>query len=89
MAKQIQAGALEAFAADFEVWKHKRPATKIMQLKSDGPFRTGRKWYSQFYATPEDAQAVQHELNGIHPTENMRTPAEANHAIDDDLPFNQ
>ena len=84
-----QAGALEAFATDFEIWKHKRPALKIMQLKSDGPFRTGRKWYSQFYATPEDSQTIRGEVNGIHLTEGMRTPAEANHAIDDDLPFNQ
>jgi 3-ketosteroid 9alpha-monooxygenase subunit A len=88
-ARQIQAGALEAFSADFEVWKHKRPALKIMQLKTDGPFRTGRKWYSQFYATPEDAREIQSAVNGIHLTQGMRTPKEANHAIDDDLPFNQ
>jgi len=89
MARQVQAGALEAFGADFEVWKHKRPAIKIMQLKSDGPFRTGRKWYSQFYAQPDAAASIQQEINGIHLTEGMRTPAQANHAIDDDLPFNQ
>ena len=29
-----------------------------MQLKTDGPFRTGRKWYSQFYATPEQRAAL-------------------------------
>ena len=65
------------------------PALKIMQLKTDGPFRTGRKWYSQFYETPEGALAIQEELNGIHLTQGMRTPAEANHAIDEDLPFNE
>jgi len=89
MARQVQAGALEAFGADFDVWKHKRPAIKIMQLKSDGPFRTGRKWYSQFYSQPQEAASIQQELNGFHLTDGMRTPAEANHAIDDDLPFNQ
>jgi 3-ketosteroid 9alpha-monooxygenase subunit A len=89
MARQIQAGALEAFSADFEVWKHKRPALKIMQLRTDGPFRIGRKWYSQFYATPEGAREIQSEVNGTHLTQGMRTAKEANHAIDDDLPFNQ
>ena len=64
-ARQAQAGALEAFGADFNVWANKQPALKIMQLKTDGPFRTGRKWYSQFFATPDDAAAVQKELNGI------------------------
>ena len=88
-AKQIQAGALEAFGADFNVWQYKRPALKIMQLKTDGPFRIGRKWYSQFFATPEDARDIQDSVNGIHLTQGMRTPAQANHAIDDNLPFNQ
>jgi 3-ketosteroid 9alpha-monooxygenase subunit A len=86
-AKQAQAGALEAFGADFNVWANKRPAIKIMQLKTDGPFRTGRKWYSQFFATPEDARKIQQELNGILHTEGMATPAQANHNIDEGLPF--
>jgi len=86
-AKQAQAGALEAFGADFNVWANKRPALKIMQLKTDGPFRTGRKWYSQFFASPEDAVAIQRELNGIVHTEGMATPAESNHNIDQGLPF--
>ena len=86
-AKAAQAGALEAFGADFNVWKYKRPALKIMQLKTDGPFRTNRKWYSQFYATPEGARAIQAELNGFHYTQDMATPADANHNIDDGLPF--
>ena len=86
-AKAAQAGALEAFGADFNVWKYKRPALKIMQLKTDGPFRTNRKWYSQFYATPEGARAIQTELNGFHYTQDMATPADANHNIDDGLPF--
>jgi len=60
-----------------------------MQLRTDGPFRIGRKWYSQFYATPEGAREIQSEVNGTHLTQGMRTAKEANHAIDDDLPFNQ
>ena len=86
-AREAQAGALEAFGADFNVWKNKRPALKIMQLKTDGPFRTGRKWYGQFYQAIEMAQATQTEVNGIHHTLNMATPAEANHDIDEGLPF--
>lgn len=82
-----QAGALEAFSADFNVWQYKRPALKIMQLKTDGPFRTARKWYSQFYDTPEGARATQEELNGIVHTLEMATPADANHNIDEGLPF--
>lgn len=86
-AKAAQAGALEAFAADFNVWQNKRPAIKIMQLKTDGPFRTVRKWYSQFYAEPETAEAIRKELNGIVHTQSMPTPADAGHAIDEGLPF--
>jgi 3-ketosteroid 9alpha-monooxygenase subunit A len=86
-AKQAQAGALEAFGADFNIWGNKRPALKIMQLKTDGPFRTGRKWYSQFFAVPDDVAGIQAELNGILHTEGMPTPADANHDIDEGLPF--
>src|SRR5690606_5657407 len=63
-AKQFQANALEAFGADFNVWKFKRPALKIMQMKTDGPFRTGRQWYSQFFAAPDDAGKIRDGVNG-------------------------
>ena len=86
-ARQTQAGALEAFGADFNVWQYKRPALKIMQLKTDGPFRTGRKWYSQFFAAADDITGVQGEINGLHYTQGMATPAEANHNIDEGLPI--
>ena len=69
------------------MWANKRPAIKIMQLKTDGPFRTGRKWYSQFFSSPEDAAKIRAELNGIVHTEGMATPAQANHNIDAGLPF--
>ncbi|MGI9287742.1 MAG: hypothetical protein ACR2P1_20325, partial [Pseudomonadales bacterium] len=64
-AKQAQAGALVAFSTDFEVWKHKLPAIKVMQTKSDGQFNTQRKWVGQFYMSERDAQAVKDEINGI------------------------
>jgi 3-ketosteroid 9alpha-monooxygenase subunit A len=85
--RAAQAGALEAFGADFNVWKNKRPALKIMQLKTDGPFKTGRRWYQQFYEKAEAVAGVQQEINGIHHTLNMATPAEAEANIDDGLPF--
>ena len=86
-ARLAQAGALEAFAADFNVWQNKSPAIKIMQLKTDGPFKLGRKWYSQFYAAPGDVQSIRDEVNGIVPTQGLQTPAEANHSIDEGLPI--
>ena len=86
-AKEAQAGALEAFGADFNVWQNKNPALKIMQLKTDGPFNRNRKWYSQFYATPDTVGAIRDEVNGVVPTQGMATPAEANHSIDEGLPI--
>jgi len=86
-AKAAQAGALEAFAADFNVWANKRPAIKVMQLKTDGPFRTVRKWYSQFYETPEGMTAVREEVNGVVAIPGKPTPADANHSIDEGLPI--
>lgn len=73
-AKEAQAGALQAFSADFDVWKNKKSAIKVMQLKSDGPFRTVRKWVNQFYMPREDAKKVQQELNGVLPLENFPQP---------------
>lgn len=74
MAKQIQAGALQAFAADFDVWRHKRPATRIIQLATDGPFATGRKWYKQFYDTRANAATYQQAVNGIHHIKDFAVP---------------
>lgn len=86
-AKRAQVGALEAFGADFNVWQNKRPALTIMQLKTDGPFRTNRKWYSQFFAKAEDVAGIQQEVNGFHPTQGMVSPQDANHNIDEGLPI--
>ena len=85
MQKGYQAGALEAFAADFNVWATKRPALKIMQLKTDGPFKLGRKWYSQFYSEKDAVPAIRGELNGRVGTQGMRSAEEAGHAIDQGL----
>jgi len=86
--KEAQAGVLEAFAADFNVWANKQPALKVMQLKTDGPFNKGRKWYSQWYAeNKDDVTAIREELNGIIPTRGMVSAEDAGHSIDTGLPF--
>jgi 3-ketosteroid 9alpha-monooxygenase subunit A len=73
-AKQIQAGALEAFATDFAVWGSKRPALKIRQLPTDGPFAKGRKWYGQFFSEAKDVDRIRAELNGLYHTRNLPKP---------------
>ncbi len=74
MQKEMQAGALAAFATDFEVWKNKRSALKVMQLKKDGPFNTVRKWVGQFYMPREEAKLRQQELNGVYPVLDFPQP---------------
>lgn len=81
-AKEIQAGALFAFSADFDVWAHKRPALKIMQMKKDGPFRTLRKWYSQFYDESAKAGEYHSELNGTHHIQNFDQPGDEHSKLD-------
>jgi len=65
-ARELQAGALASLAADFGIWKHKKPAFRVLQLKTDGPFSLGRKWYTQFYMPREAVIAVQTMVNGVH-----------------------
>ena len=84
-AREIQAGALHAFAADFDVWKHKRPAIKIMQLKKDGPFKHVRKWYGQFYDERGRAGEYHGELNGAHHILEFDRPGEAHSKLDEGL----
>lgn len=74
LARQKQDGATEAFSADFHIWRNKRPALKVMQLKTDGPFNTVRKWCNQFYSPAEVAKDIQQEINGIHTVPNLPTP---------------
>jgi 3-ketosteroid 9alpha-monooxygenase subunit A len=58
-----------------------------MALKTDGPFKIGRKWYSQFYSDPDVAKQIQAEVNGCHYIPGVDKPADHNHAIDDGLPI--
>lgn len=73
-AKALQAGVLEAFATDFEVWKNKSAAVKVMQSKHDGNFRAVRDWAGQFYMPREDAKAVQEKHNGVLPVRAFPQP---------------
>lgn len=75
-AKGIQAGALAAFSTDFDVWAHKRPALRILQLKTDGPFAKGRTWYKQFYQPDRSNREFFDKVNGIHHIENFDKPDE-------------
>ncbi|MBB3048049.1 3-ketosteroid 9alpha-monooxygenase subunit A [Litorivivens lipolytica] len=84
-AKQIQAGALAAFAADFSVWKNKGSATRILQIQTDGPFATGRRWYKQFYDKAENAGTYQEKANGVHHVKNMATPPQEAMDFEGDL----
>jgi 3-ketosteroid 9alpha-monooxygenase subunit A len=65
-ARAEQAGALETFAADFEIWQNKAPALKVMQTQHDGRFRTLRQWVGQFYMALDDARKVQQSIDGVH-----------------------
>ena len=84
-ARQVQAGALAAFAADFDVWRYKRPAIRIMQLRKDGPFRTLRKWYAQFYDQRSKAGAYHAQVNGRYHIPDFGKPGERHQALDQGL----
>lgn len=49
MARAFQEQSRLAFAQDFEIWMHKRPALTILQIPHDGPYDKLRAWYRQFY----------------------------------------
>ena len=87
MASQVQAGALEAFSKDFEIWQHKAPALKPMAMKTEGPYLSNRRWYGQFYAARNEVAAIQDGVNGHYHVPGVDTPADRQHAIDDGLPI--
>jgi 3-ketosteroid 9alpha-monooxygenase subunit A len=84
-AREAQAGVLAAFAADFSVWTHKRPALRIIQLPADGPFATGRKWFKQFHDKPENTKGYHEELNGLYHVKNMAKPEDSVRDIEEGL----
>ncbi len=81
-ARQLQAGALDSLASDFGIWKNKQAATRVLQLKSDGPFARGRRWYRQFYQGVEDARRSQQEVNGICHVQGLELPSTASRDVE-------
>jgi 3-ketosteroid 9alpha-monooxygenase subunit A len=51
---------------DGEIWTHKRAATKVMQMPTDGPFKVGRTWYSQFFNPRQRAAEIIQPVTGLH-----------------------
>jgi len=84
-AKEIQAGALFAFSADFDVWAHKRPALRIMQMRNDGPFKTIRQWYGQFYDAPANAGTYSEAVDGRYYVDNLGKPGAEHSELDQGL----
>ena len=76
-ARGIQAGALQAFAADFDVWRHKRSAIRVMQMPNDGPFKMVRKWYAQFFDSRENAPKYLDEAAGVYHVPSLGQPGDA------------
>lgn len=70
-ARQYQAFALQAFAQDFEVWKHKQPCLKGLFIQGDGPFLKQRIWYKQFYNPRAMKQQFLQQVEGVHTPKGM------------------
>lgn len=75
-ARQLQQGALDSFAADFDIWKNKRPAIHILQLPNDGPFANGRRWYKQFYDVIQNQPQYSQSINGVQNHKSLAIPGE-------------
>jgi 3-ketosteroid 9alpha-monooxygenase subunit A len=74
---EVQAGALQAFSSDFEIWKNKRPATRILGVPEDGRFGKGRSWYKQFFAPRARVSEMHARLDGtVHLGDLPPPPAE-------------
>ena len=78
MAREYQRASLAAFAQDFEVWTHKKAATRILQVPTDGPFHLARTWYKQFYNPRERKQTYLKQVEGVHRVRGLQSaPARA------------
>lgn len=65
-ARTYQDMALQAFAQDFEVWRHKRPNLHGLYVQGDGAFNKQRRWYSQFYNPRAKKAALLAQVEGVH-----------------------
>jgi 3-ketosteroid 9alpha-monooxygenase subunit A len=64
VARQFQAISLQAFAQDFDLWMHKLPASRVLQLPDDGPYHRLRQWNRQFYNPRARAAELTRGLDG-------------------------
>ncbi len=69
-----QAGALHAFAQDFDVWCNKRPAIQILAAPHEGAFAKSRTWYKQFYNPRAKAHEFQKLANGQYSARGLDQP---------------
>lgn len=70
-ARAGQAGSLNAFAQDFEIWANKRPCFNPLAVPADGPFAKVRTWYRQFYNERAKAPEFQARAAGFHTVKGM------------------
>jgi 3-ketosteroid 9alpha-monooxygenase subunit A len=80
--KQTDAGALHAFSADFDVWRAKRPAIRILQMPTDGPFDKVRRWYGQFFVDASDQSPIRETLNGVIANTGLPAPSAERRAVE-------
>lgn len=84
-AKLAQAGALESFSSDFDIWRNKNPALRVLQVATDGPFATGRKWYKQFYDNVEKQDNYHRAINGTYHVKGLEKPTIAAYGLEGNL----
>ena len=82
--KMAQEGALAAFAQDFQIWRNKRPAIRIMAMPGERNFRRGRNWYKQFYNPRAMAQEFQEMVKGKHHLKGLDKPGELARTLEAD-----
>lgn len=80
IAKSFQEASRQAFAQDFEVWTHKIPAVKVLQVATDGPFDLERTWYRQFFNPRSRAGEFHRRIRGVHRIEGTPPPEWQNDA---------
>lgn len=85
MARQIQAGALDAFSADFVIWQNKAPALNVLQQTNDGPFSKARRWYKQFHDLKENEGKYHDKLNGTYYVKTLEEPPQDLRDFEGDL----
>lgn len=73
---------VDGLRKDGEVWQNKKPALKIMQLPTDGPFGQGRRWYSQFFNSREKSRDILKSITGKHFVRGIPPWSDSEFAVD-------